>query len=171
MFCLTSVLSQGWIPTAVPSLIFVFIFILLFLCCAICHFSWKKPTSHHYYSRLSRPYIYRGDVRRYGYGCLATAKTSPPSFSLRCKLIGLCWLLWRYCLWWLPLAIYLFIDLFIFCILGRCLDSPCSTAWRVTVATMNCVWCVVSFLLLFCPGFLILANTDQWLSLYLSICK
>lgn len=69
----------------------------------MCHvsFSWKK-TSKHLKTFPSIHISWR--PRRYGYGCLATAKSSPPS-SHSCKLIGLCWLLWRYCLWWLPLAI------------------------------------------------------------------
>lgn len=129
----------GLYANCCPSLIFGFtfhsLFFFLFLCFAICHFSWQKH--HTTLKTVPRPRIYRGDVRRY--------KTSPPSFSMRCKLIGLCWLLWRYCLWWLPLAVFIF--------LGRCLDSPCSTAWRVTVATMNCVWCVVSFPLIILSWF------------------
>lgn len=147
--CSVAVLNAYCCP-----LIFFFLFTFIYFC-AVPHvpFFLRKKKSPHHSQDPSRPYIYRGDVRRYGYGCLATAKTYyPPSFSLRCKLIGLCWLvgwlLWRYCLWWLPLAVFIY-----FFILGRCLDSPCWTAWRVTVATMNCVWRVVSFLLLFCPGF------------------
>lgn len=140
MLCLTSVLSQGWMQL-LSVINFCFTFHLLFLCCAICHFSWKK----HHTTLKTVPSIHISWRRASLWLRLpSNRKKPPPSFSLRCKLIGLCWLLWRYCLWWLPLAIF---------ILGRCLDSPCSTAWRVTVATMNCVWCVVSFLLLFCPGF------------------
>lgn len=97
-----------------PSLIFSFTFHLLFLCFAICHFSWKK---HHITLKtVPCPHIYRGDVRRY--------KTSPPSFSMGCKLIGLCWLLWRYCLWWLPLAVFIFGPLSWFTMLN-CMASYC----------------------------------------------
>lgn len=83
-----------------------FLFLLFIHCffffCALPYaiFPETNITKHHFSRRSPPPRIYRGDVRRY--------KTSPPSFSMRRKLIGLCWLLWRYCLWWLPLAVLSF---------------------------------------------------------------
>ena len=117
------------------SLIFCFYF--LFIVFVLCHMPFfLKKTSHHSQDCPVRTYIVETCV----------AKKPPPlSFSLRCKLIGLCWLLWRYCLWWLPLANFYF--------WAVALIHHAPTAWRVTVATMNCVWCVVSFLLLFLPWF------------------
>lgn len=150
LLCLTSVLSQDSMQNYCPPLIFCFYFsfIVFFLCvCALPYaiFPETNITKHHFSRRSPRPRIYRGDVRRY--------KTSPPSFSMRRKLIGLCWLLWRYCLWWLPLAVLSFGPLPWFtmlnCMAGYCGDHE-----------LCLVRCEFSSLL-FCPGFLILANIDQ----------
>lgn len=124
-----------------PSIIFSFNY--FFYCfCATCNFYCKKvvkreqkkqkKTSNHSQDCPAKRISWRR----------SSPNPVPPSFSKRRKFNGLCGLLWRYCLWWLPLAV-----LFNYYFLGCCLDSPCSAAWRVTVATVNCVWCVVIFLL------------------------
>lgn len=122
---------------------FIYFVLFIYCFCAVSYVIFLKKKHHTTLKTVLSIHI-SWRLRRYG--CLATAKN--PFLSQRCKLIGLCWLLWRYCLWWLPLAILFLAVAFI-----HHAQLHGELLWRPWIV-FGALW--VSSIILSC-----FANTDQ----------